>query len=173
MHMLKKPAGSIIFIIVLLGLTVILESGGSDSSTAVTKITATVLPSVHVSAPADMRTWELKPSEPGIYTKRGVLKVAANTGWRVTVKDADAATSGHLTEWTGADYTGRKLQAPLYVSASQDVALPEGGTIQTGTNIGEQEVEVTLKQEVSRDDLHLTDGHVYHIVLDYEGATLE
>jgi hypothetical protein len=128
---------------------------------------------VYVSAPADICTWDLKPSEPGIYTKKGVLKVAANTGWKVTVKDTDTVTSGHLTEWTGADYTGRKLQAPLYVSASQDVSLPEGGTIKTGTNIGEQEVEVTLKQVVSRDDLHLADGSVYHIVLDFEGATLE
>lgn len=171
--MLKKLAGSIIFIIVLLGLVAVLESSGSDSSTAVTKITATVLPSVHVSVPADICTWELKPSEPGIYVKKGVLKVSANTGWRVTVKDVDAATSGHLTEWTGADYTGRKLQAPLYVSASQDVALPEGGTIQASTSIGEQEVEVTLKQVVTRDDLQLADGSVYHIILDYEGATLE
>ena len=40
-------------------------------------------------------------------------------------------------------------------------------------NIGEQEVEVTLKQVVSRDDLRLADGRVYHIVLDFEGATLE
>ena len=96
--MLKKLAGSIIFIIVLLGLTAVLESGGSESSTDVTKITATVLPSVYVSAPEDIRTWELKPTEPGIYTKKGVLKVAANTGWKVTVKDKDAVTSGHLTE---------------------------------------------------------------------------
>ncbi|VVB65167.1 Uncharacterised protein [uncultured archaeon] len=171
--MLKKLAGTIIFVIVLHSLVAVLESGGSDSSTAVTKITATVLPSVYVSAPADIHTWELKPSEPGIYTKKGVLKVAANTGWKITVKDTDAVTSGHLTEWTGTDYTGRKLQAPLYVSASQDVSLPEGGTIETGTNIGEQEVEVTLKQEVSRDDLHLADGHVYLIVLDFEGSTSE
>ena len=171
--MLRKLASSIIFIMVLLGLTVVLESGGSESSTDVTKITATVLPYVYVSAPADICTWDLKPSEPGIYTKKGVLKVAANTGWKVTVKDKDAVTSGHLTEWTGADYTGRKLQAPLYVSASQDVSLPDGGTIKTGTNIGEQEVEVTLKQVVSRDDLNFADGSVYHIVLDYEGATLE
>jgi hypothetical protein len=173
MLMLKKLAGSIIFIIVLLSLITVLETGGSDSSTAVTKITATVLPSVYVSASSDIRTWELKPSEPGIYTKKGVLKVAANTGWKVTVKDTDAATSGHLTEWTGADYTSRRLQAPLYVSASQDVSLPDGGIIQTGSNIGEQEIEVTLKQVVSRDDLHLADGHVYHIVLDFEGETLE
>ena len=171
--MLKKLAGSIIFILVLHSLIAVLESGSSDSSTAVTKITATVLPCVNVSAPVDIRIWELKPSEPGIYTKKGVLKVAANTGWKVMVKDTDAVTSGHLTEWTGEDYTDRKLQAPLSVSASQDVSLPEGGTIETGTNIGEEEVEVTLKQVVSWDDLHLADGHVYHIALDFEGSTLE
>jgi hypothetical protein len=34
-------------------------------------------------------------------------------------------------------------------------------------------VNVTLKQVVSQDDLHLADVSFYHIALDYEGETLE
>ena len=78
-----------------------------------------------------------------------------------------------MTEWTGTDYISRKLKAPLSVSAYREVTLPEGGTIQTGTTIGEHDIEVTLTQVVSQDDMPLEDSHVYRIVLSFEGSPME
>ncbi|VVB64038.1 Uncharacterised protein [uncultured archaeon] len=75
-----------------------------------------------------------------------------------------------MTEWTGAAYASRKLEAPLSVSAEREVALPPGGIIQTGTAVGEHDIEVTLSQVVSQDDLPLEDGHVYRIELSFEGT---
>lgn len=169
--MRKTLTGSIIFVIVLVGLIAVLESGGSDTPTAVTKITAAVPPCVDVSVPADICIWELKPSDTGIYTKKGVLKVMANTDWKVTVKNTDEVNDGHMTEWTGSGYASKKLRAPLKVSADREVTLPEGGTIRTGTTAGENEIEVTLTQVVSKDDPPLEDGHFYRIALSFEGSS--
>ena len=169
--MRKTLGGSILFIVVFLSISAIPnESSGSSSSAASTTIRATVLPYVSVSAPADICIWEFKPSEPGIYTKKGFVNVAANTDWKVTVKNADEVNDGHMTEWTGTGYASKKLQAPLKVSADREVTLPEGGTIQTGTTVGEHDIEVTLTQVVSQDDLPLEDGHVYRIALSFEGS---
>ena len=95
--------------------------------------------------------------------------VAANTDWEVTVEDADEVTVGHMTEWTGTTYASRKLKAPLSVSSNRIVTLPEGGIIQTGTVTEEHDIEVTMTQMVSQDDLPLEDGHVYRIALSFEG----
>ena len=169
--MRKMLGGSILFIVVILSINAIPNgSSGSGSSAAITTITGTVLPVVKVSAPADICIWEFQPSDPGIYTKKGFIKVAANTDWQVTVKNADVVTVGHMTEWTGTTYASRKLKAPLSVSADCEVTLPEGGTIQTGTTVGEHDIEVTLRQVVTQDDLPLENGHVYRMALSFEGS---
>jgi hypothetical protein len=160
-----------LFIVVFLGISSIpYGSSGSGLSGASITIRATVLPYISVSAPEDIRIWEFQPSEPGIYSKNGIINVTANTNWKVTVKNADDVEDGHMTEWTGTGYASRKLQAPLNVSAGHEVTLPEGGTIQTGTTAGEHDIEVTLTQVVSQDDLPLEDGHVYRIALSFEGS---
>jgi len=168
--MRKMLGGSILFVIVFLSINAIQNgSSGAGFSAPATTIRAFILPSVGVSAPADIRIWEFQPSEPGIYTKKGLLKVTANTGWKIAVNNTDQVKDGHMTEWTGMSYGGKKLQSPLKVSADREVTLPEGGTIQTGTTVGEHDIEVTLTQVVSQDDLPLEDGHVYRIALSFEG----
>ena len=171
--MRKTLGGSILFIIVFLSINAILnESSVTCSSAASTTIRAIVLPYVGVSAPADVCTWEFQPSVPGVYTKKGFVKVAANTGWKVTLK-TDELNDGHMTEWTGTNYATRKLKAPLSISADREVTLPEGGIIQTGTTVGEHDIEVTLSQVVSEDDLPLEPGHVYRIALSFEGSPVD
>ena len=169
--MRKRLGGSILFIIAFLSINAIPNgSCGYGPSTALTTIRATLLPYVGVSAPADICTWELQPSEPGIYTKKMVLKVKANTDWKVSVNKTGEVNDGHMTEWTGTGYAIKKLHAPLMVSADREVTLPEGGTIKTGTTVGEHDIEVTLIQVVSQDELHLEDGHVYRIELSFAGS---
>jgi hypothetical protein len=169
----KILAGSILIFMVILGILAILSVLGGISSSETIVVRGTVLPYVKVSSPASACIWELKPSAPGIYTKKAVLKVAANTGWKVIVKDADEVTAGHMAEWTGTTYASLKLKAPLSVSADREVTLPEGGIIQTGTTVGEHNIEVTLSQEVAQEDLPLEDGHVYRIALSFEGSPVD
>ncbi len=169
----KMLGGSILFIIVILCINAILNgSSVSSSSMSVTMIRATVLPYVDVSAPADICIWEFRPTEPGIYTKKGLLKVTANTGWKIAVKNTDESNDGHMMEWTGTRYANRKLQAPLKVSADREVTLPEGGDIQMGTTTGKHEIEVTLTQVVSQDDLPFEDGHNCRIALRFEASPI-
>lgn len=171
MHKILKK--SILLITVLVCITEISNvSSGSSSSSAITAITATVLPYVDVSAPADICIWEFLPTEPGIYTKKGLLKVTANTGWKIAVKNTDESNDGHMMEWTGTRYANRKLQAPLKVSADREVTLPEGGDIQTGTTTGKHDIEVTLTQVVSQDDLPFEDGHNCRIALRFEASPI-
>jgi hypothetical protein len=167
-------AGSILITIVLLGINAMPNgSSGSGSSSAVTVISATVLPYVEVSAPDNICIWELQPSEPGIYTKKGVIKVTANTEWKVRVKPTDEANNGRMTEWMGTSYASKELQAPLKISADREVTLQEGGIIQTGKTVGEHDIEVKLIQVVSKEDLPLENGHVYRIALSFEGSPME
>jgi hypothetical protein len=170
----KALAGLILIIIMLLSINAIPNgSSGLASSSAVTTIRATVLPYIEVSAPDDICIWELQPSEPGIYTKKGVIKVTANTAWKVMAISTDEANNGYMIEWTETSYANKKLQSPLKVSADREVTLPEGGIIQTGTTLGEQDIEVTLTQAVSQEDLPLENGHVYRIALSFEGSPME
>ena len=136
------------------------------------KVTVFLAPFVHVSAPNDISIWEFGPLAPGTYTKKGVINIKANTNWKVAVKNAEDVNEGHMTDWTGTGYASKKLQAPIKVSADREVTLPEGGTIQTGTIVGEHDIEVTLTQVVSQDDLPLEDGHVYRIALSFEGSPM-
>lgn len=156
--------------------SLVIIPGGSDGSEPVeqtVKVTATVSPIAEIDAPPDVGVWELKPSGPGTYTKNGIVKLITTTRWKLSVKDANSTTNGHMTEWTGTNYANRKLQAPLKVSSNQEVTLPEGGQIQTGVIAGEQKIEVTLTQVISQDDLPLDDGSAYRIVLDFEGTPID
>ena len=171
--MRKTLGGSILFVMVFLSINAIPNgSSGSGFSMAEITITATYPPYVDVSAPADICIWEFRPTEPGIYTKKGLLKVTANTGWKIAVKNTDESNDGHMMEWTGTRYANRKLQAPLKVSADREVTLPEGGDIQTGTTTGKHDIEVTLTQVVSQDDLPFEDGHNCRIALRFEASPI-
>lgn len=165
----KMLAGTILIFMVILGILAILSVPDGIGSSETIVVRGTVPPTVRVSSPTGNSIWELNPSGPGIYTKKELVKVLANTAWKVTVKDADEIAEGHMTEWTGVIYEGKKLKAPISVSADREVTLPEGGTIQTGTTVGEYDIEVTLSQVVSPDDLPLKTGHAYRIALSFEG----
>lgn len=141
--------------------------GSSISSSAICVITATILPPINIDVPPDIQNLDLKPSEPGVYNKQGVIRVPADTGWKISVEDLDNATSGYMTEWTGTAFTSKKLHKPLIISAAEEVSLPEGGIIMTSKKPGDQDVVVTLRQEVSEEDLPLMDGHSYRISLDF------
>ena len=172
--MYVKLHGLVLTAVILLSVIAIINGfSGAVSTAGTTVITVSIAPAVLVSAHADTCLWEFSPSGPGVYTKKEVVNIKANTNWQVAVKDKDGVTTGHMTEWTGTDYISRKLKAPLSVSAYREVTLPEGGTIQTGTTIGEHDIEVTLTQVVSQDDMPLEDGHVYRIVLSFEGSPME
>lgn len=103
----------------------------------------------------------------------GIVNVKSNKdGWMVLVKDVDTTTSGHMTEWTGSSYGTLKLAEPLKVRAAQEVSLPEGGLIQTGSKTPKagQDVNVVLDQDVGYDDEPLSQGHVYRIVITIIGT---
>lgn len=169
-----KIKGSLLCLMLLLSTIAILsETSCSSLSAGPITIRATVIPSVCVSTPADIRIWELKPSGPGVYTKKGVIRVSANSRWKISVKNAGDINDGHMIEWAGTTFSSRKTQATLRVSADREVALPDGGPIQTGTIADDQEVPVTLTQMVSQNDLPLEDGHVYRIALSFEGSPMD
>ncbi|VVB64039.1 Uncharacterised protein [uncultured archaeon] len=71
--------------LVILGIMTILSVPDSISSSEIIVILGTVPPAVKVSLPAGTSIWELNPSGPGINTKKELVKVAADTGWKVTV----------------------------------------------------------------------------------------
>lgn len=103
----------------------------------------------------------------------GIVNVKSNKdGWMILVKDVDTTTSGHMTEWTGSSYGTLKLAEPLKVRAAREVALPEGGLIQTGNKTPKtgQDINVVLDQDVGYDDEPLSQGHVYRIVITIIGT---
>jgi len=103
----------------------------------------------------------------------GIVNVKSNKdGWMILVKDVDTTTAGHMTDWTGSSYGALKLAKPLKVRASKEVALPEGGLIQTGSKTPKtgQDINVVLDQDVCYDDEPLSQGHVYRIVITIIGT---
>ena len=126
---------------------------------------------ITVTPPLNISGWQLKPDEANEQT--GVLNVKANKdGWQVTVNDDNPATSGHMTEWTGSGYGTLELTNPMRVKAAYEVALPEGGLIQTGdkTKGQGQDINVAFIQEGTFADEPLSEGHVYRMVITFTGS---
>lgn len=131
------------------------------------------LPGHHITItpPSAISGWQFQPDATNELL--AVFNVKANKdGWQVAVKDSDLATSGHMTEWTGSDYKSLKLSNPMRVKAAYEVALPEGGMIQTGSKTAGQgqDIVVTFLQDSTFEDEPLPEGHVYRIVITFIGS---
>jgi len=126
---------------------------------------------IEITAPTDITGWALSPQGDQPKTTTGTLNVTSNSNWTVTVKDADAATGGKMTDWNGSAYGTTKLSNFMTVAAqTYEVTLPTEGTIASGS--GNANVTVTFKQTVSWSDQVLPGGHSYRIIVTFTGTTI-
>ncbi len=124
-----------------------------------------------ITPPFAIPRWQLMPDATNELT--AAFNVKANKdGWQVSVRDYNPVTSGHMTEWTWLGYRSLKLENPLRVKAANEVNLPEGGIIQTGsrTTGHGQNINVTFLQEGTFTDEPLPEGRVYRIVVTFTGS---
>jgi hypothetical protein len=124
-----------------------------------------------ITSPSNVFGWLLKPGETNELV--GIFNVKANKdGWQIAVKDNNPATSGHMIEWTGSGYGSIKLASPMRVKAANEVALPEGGIIQTGSKTTGQgrNLSVAFIQDGTFADEPLPEGNVYRIVITFTGS---
>jgi hypothetical protein len=128
---------------------------------------------IEITAPDNIGGWALSPVETQPQEQTGTLGVTCNSAWQVTVKDADAATDGKMTDYYDSSYGTTQLANFLHVAAqTYEVtlpALPAGGIIATGSG-DDPDVDVTFKQEVSWSDPVLPGGHSYRIIVTFTGT---
>jgi hypothetical protein len=166
--MLEKLIASVLLLITLLSIVATLTvSCRSENEIGAVEISMRILPVIDIIIPTDICSWELKSSETGTFTKKGIIRVRANTAWRIIAKNADQTTAAYMAEWTGLNYSTKKLKTPLRISAKHGTNFDNSGVIQEGANSEGQDVEVILTQVISLDDLKLKDGHDYRIDLTY------
>jgi hypothetical protein len=131
----------------------------------------TVPATIEITATANISGWALSPLGTQPQTTTGTLNVTCSGNWEVTVEDAEAATSGKMTDWSGSAYNSTtKLANFMKVAADSEVTLPAGGTIATGS--GDDSVTVYFKQEVSWSDQVLPEGHSYRIIVTFTGTAI-
>ncbi|MCK9564759.1 MAG: hypothetical protein M0Q43_01765 [Methanothrix sp.] len=129
---------------------------------------------VSIIAPNVITDWVLRPGN--VNTRAGVIKVSADGDWQVTATDSSSTTNGNMTEWYDGSYLSNpeQLENPMNVSvesganitAGYEVRLPGGGMIaKGGDTAGQKNVDVTFKQPVSSNDMVLTNGHRYKMVV--------
>jgi hypothetical protein len=160
------------WLIALLSSTIMIAllSQASAGSTASTVITVTVRPSVLVVDKDQIGIWILKPVSPVNLTKTGLLVIRANTNWVLRAEDRNPETAGFMTEWDGQGYGTKKLFLPLKISSANEVTLPAGGIIMTGSRTSGQDVNVNFKQQVLDINLPKTDN--YRIEVTFIGSPL-
>lgn len=152
---------------------VVIEAVPGQSIEGQLDISVDELPGHHITItpPLDILGWQFQPDKTNELT--GVFNVKANKdGWQVTARDDDPATFGHMTEWTGSGYGSTKLASPMRVKAANEVTLPEGGIIQTGSKTtGQgQNINVAFIQESTFADEPLSESHVYRIAITFTGS---
>lgn len=95
-------------------------------------------PSITITAPTEINSWELSPIGTQPKTTTGALSVvttdADGLGWTIVATDYDTNTSGFMTKYTGGFYeVGTDLKSALQVSSEGgSVTLPGGGIIVSG-----------------------------------------
>lgn len=131
---------------------------------------------ISITAPSNISDWDLIPEITNIRT--GTLNVDATGDWKVEVKDADSATSGHMTKYevgTGTYDTGVNLGSAMNISAQGGNEVTLSATNQlilTGvaTPQGGQDTTVEFEQPVSFDDSVLDSGYAYRLVVTFTGS---
>lgn len=160
------------WLIALLYSTILIAllSQASAESTASIAITVSVRPAVLVVDQDQIGLWIIKPVSPINYTKTGLLVVRANTNWMLRAEDKNPETAGFMTEWDGQSYGTKKLFLPLKISSTNEVTLPAGGIIMTGSKTSGQDVNVNFKQQVL--DINLPKADNYRIEVTFTGSPL-
>jgi hypothetical protein len=145
---------------------------------------------IEISAPQPIAGWKL---EPGIVNEqKGTLHVKAKGSWQIKIS-ADEATSGYMKEYIPAsaksddgDHNkveangayvkdGKTLINSLKVKAEgyNEVDLKDGGVLINYKDGGQGnafqtfDIPIIFRQEISWDDALLSNGHVYHITIDF------
>lgn len=156
---------SLVLIALFLMVQSITGASAMDSTSASTTLYALLMPSVIISPNVNPCIWEIKLTSPGIYTKTLDLHILANTNWQLSVKDEDSNSSGFMREWMGDRYGYRRLSIPLKISADKDLNLADANVqpIKEGKMTGEKgaDVQVTLTQVVTPEDMRLLEGNIY------------
>jgi hypothetical protein len=134
-----------------------------------------VMPSVEINVSMDDRECLLSPNEPESCAKVGKLNIRPNSKWMVTAKP-EAATDGHMTEWSFSGYGDRKLSRAMRVKAGEEVALPNGDQkpIQTGTKTGSTpaKADLVFTQEITKQDTSENGDRTYRMVVTFTGAAM-
>jgi hypothetical protein len=138
----------------------------SSLSAQVSQATAAA---IEITAPTDISGWSLSPQGDQPKTTTGTLNVTGTGNWTVTVKDADNATGGKMTDYYDSSYGEIQLNNYLIVAAqTYNVTLPDEGIIATGS--GNASVNVTFRQTVFWSDQVLPGGHSYRIIVTFTGT---
>jgi hypothetical protein len=160
------------WLIALLSSTIMIAllSQASAGSTASIVITVTVKPAVLVVDKDQIGIWIIKPVSADNETKSGLLVIRANTNWVLRAEDRNPETAGFMTEWDGQSYGTKKLFLPLKISSANEVTLPAGGIIMTGSMTSGQDVNVNFEQQVLNINLPKKDN--YRIEVTFIGSPL-
>lgn len=123
-------------------------------------------PEVFITYHGDTNNWDLDPLKSPILN-RATLLVQSDSPWRIYVS---SKTDGYMSEFDivkGFVPDGRRLGVPLNVSAEngKEVDLSEGGLLIDG--IGDETINLTLRQPVSWSDEPLPQGHDYRALISF------
>mgnify|MGYP006910657548 CR=1 FL=1 len=133
-----------------------------------------------ISTFEDIGYWEFDLNITNV--KAVTVNVKASQDWTLAASDTDLLTKGHMTKYnlsTGKYDPTVKLVNPMIISGSSgdgEVELPDGGVICTGgpTDEAGQDVEITLKQPISRKDLRLLGANqTYRLTVNFSGQLIE
>ena len=143
-------------------------------STSITTIHAQVMPMVTISPPVNPYVWEINLNSPGIYTKTQVIHIVANTDWQLSVRDEESNSNGFMREWIYDRYGSARLSKPLNISVDKELNLVDANRqpIKKGKMTGEKgvDVQVSLTQVVTPEDMSIQGGKVYRKVLTFIGV---
>jgi hypothetical protein len=143
--------------------------GYTQYSSSSAQVSQATVAAIEITAPTNITGWSLSPQGTQPKNQTGTLNVTCTGNWTVTVKDADTATGGKMTDYYNSSYGIIQLNNYLIVAAqTYEVTLPTEGTIAKGT--GNANVTVTFKQEVLWSDQVLPEGHSYRIIVTFTGT---
>jgi len=164
-----------IFLALLLGPTSAQAPGETSSGEMLMGYEAGI---ILITAPTNIADWSLTPGQDNI--AEGSLWVTAiDTGWSVSVSDANSMTGGRMTNYSNGQYdSSTKLGACMGVNATgirssgSCVTLDAGGEIAHGPIISVAErIPIIFNQTVSWSDPVSAPGCVYRIVVTFTASS--
>jgi hypothetical protein len=142
---------------------------------------------IDISINGTIQNWDLTPGSTSDNSSAVTLNVSCdNTSWTVSVVDnldngKPAASVGRMAEYSSNGYVndGSMLGANLTVKGLNAINMTEHSAtlgplpqdIESGTGtVTNEQVPVTISQQVATTDLHLINGDIYRVVITFVGV---